>query len=79
MRETNTKTLRATNRETSHPVTEPSREAGTFTRRIGSTTYRVGVRFSETSRETAGEKIARIIRRETLNTAKERVCAGDGR
>jgi hypothetical protein len=40
------------------------REAGTFTRRIGSTTYRVGVHFSRTSKETAKDKIARLIRAE---------------
>ena len=40
------------------------REAGTFTRRIGSTTYRVGVHFSQTSRETANDKIVRLVRSE---------------
>ena len=40
-------------------------EAETFTRRIGSTTYRVGVHFSRTSRETANDKIARLVRSET--------------
>jgi len=42
--------------------TESTREAGTFTRRIGFTTYRVGVHFSNTSRETANDKIARLVR-----------------
>ena len=42
--------------------TSRNKEAGTFTRRIGPTTYRVGVHFSRTSRETAGDKIARLVR-----------------
>ena len=33
-----------------------------FSKRLGSTTYHVSVRFSETSRETADDKIARMIR-----------------
>jgi hypothetical protein len=37
-------------------------ETRTFTRRIGSTTYRVGVHFSKTSKETANDKIARLVR-----------------
>jgi hypothetical protein len=41
-----------------------------FSKRIGSTTYRVGVRFSETATETAKDKIARIIRVE-MNSRKE--------
>ena len=44
---------------------QTSRGAGTFTRRIGSSTYRVGVHFSRTSRETADDKIARLVRSET--------------
>ena len=43
---------------------ERNREAGSFTRRIGSTNYRVGVHFSKTSKETANDKIARLIRLE---------------
>ena len=42
----------------------PSREAGTFTRRIGSTTYRVGVHFSRTSNEPVNDKIVRLVRGE---------------
>jgi ribonuclease P protein component len=41
------------------------REAGNFTRRIGSTTYRVGVHFSKTSKENVNDKIARLIRSDT--------------
>jgi hypothetical protein len=36
-----------------------------FKKRLGSTTFIVTARFSETSRETAGDKIARLIRWET--------------
>lgn len=43
------------------------REAGTFKRRIGHTTYRVGVHFSNTSRETMDEKIIRLIRNESAD------------
>ncbi|MDL2231983.1 transposon-encoded TnpW family protein [Ruminococcaceae bacterium OttesenSCG-928-L11] len=35
-----------------------------FTRRIGSTTYTVGVHFSSTSRDTMDDKIVRLVRRE---------------
>jgi len=41
-----------------------SREAGAFTKRIGHTTYRVGVHFSDTSTETAKDKILRLVRTE---------------
>ena len=41
------------------------RESGRrFTKRIGNTTYQVAVHFSRTSKETAGDKIARLIRSE---------------
>ncbi len=42
----------------------PPRKAGTFTRRIGATTYRVRVHYSKTSKETVEEKIARLVRGE---------------
>jgi len=38
-----------------------------LTRRIGSTTYKVNVHFSRTSKETAGDKIIRLIEREAAN------------
>jgi len=44
-----------------------SREAGAFTKRIGHTTYRVGVHFSDTSTETAQDKITRLVRMEAEN------------
>ena len=40
-------------------------EAGVFTKRVGYTTYRVGVHFSEVSKETAEDKIARLVRMES--------------
>lgn len=39
-------------------------EAGSFLKRIGSTTYRVGVHFSETSSDTAQDIILRLVRTE---------------
>jgi len=41
---------------------EKPSEMRSFIRRIGSTNYRVGVHFSRTSRETANDKIARLVR-----------------
>jgi hypothetical protein len=43
------------------------KKTGKFTRRIGSTTYRVGVHYSSSSRETMDEKITRLIQNETAN------------
>ncbi len=42
--------------------TEQTVKAKTFMRRIGATTYRVGVHFSSTSKETAREKITRLVK-----------------
>ena len=39
-------------------------EAGAFTKRIGYTTYRVGVHFSAASTETAQDKILRLVKNE---------------
>jgi hypothetical protein len=44
-----------------------SRESGAFTRRIGSTVYRVGVHFSRTSGETMNDKIMRLVKNEVVN------------
>ena len=41
-----------------------TREAGAFTKRIGTTTYRVGVHFSGTNTETARDKILRLVKNE---------------
>ena len=38
-----------------------------LTKRIGSTTYKVNVHFSETSKETIGDKIIRLIQSEAVN------------
>ena len=48
---------------------ELTRETKTFTRRIGSTTYRVGVHFSETSKETLNDKIMRLVRNDNNGKA----------
>jgi hypothetical protein len=40
-----------------------------FTKRIGNTTYRVRVHFSETSRETMNDKIMRLIKNEVAGKA----------
>ena len=45
------------------------RRAGSFTRRIGSTTYRVGVHFSRTNKETMNDKILRMIKNEAMGKA----------
>ena len=42
-------------------VTKTNREAGAFTKRIGYTVYHVGVYFSDTSKETAKDKILRLV------------------
>ena len=47
----------------------PPREPSAFTRRIGSTTYTVGVHFSKTSKDTIDDKIVRLIRREAEEKA----------
>jgi len=39
-------------------------EAGAFVKRIGYTTYRVGVHFSAASKETAEDKILRLVKNE---------------
>ena len=40
---------------------ESTREAGTFTKRVGYTVYHIGVHFSDTSTETAKDKILRLV------------------
>ena len=52
------------NKAEQHP-----REGGAFTKRIGSTVYRVNVHFSNTSRETMNDKIIRIIKNESWGRA----------
>ena len=43
---------------------QPQSKPRIFTKRIGSTTYRVSVHFSKTSRETVNDKILRLIKNE---------------
>lgn len=38
-----------------------------LTKQIGSTTYRVSVHFSKTSRETLGDKVVRLIQSGVVN------------
>lgn len=37
-----------------------------LTKRIGSTTYKVSVHFSQTSKETMGDKIIRLIEKDAV-------------
>lgn len=46
--------------------TNTKQEPRIYKRRIGSTTYRVGVHFSSTNRETFDDKIIRLIRNESI-------------
>ena len=48
------------------PFKLKNREAGAFTKRIGHTTYRVVVHFSDTSTETARDKILRLVKNEAV-------------
>ncbi|HBT63531.1 MAG: transposon-encoded TnpW family protein [Oscillospiraceae bacterium] len=51
--------------ETTQTKLKPISKPGFFIKRIGHTTYRVGVHFSTTSAETARDKISRLIRNES--------------
>jgi len=44
-----------------HPGVQTA-TAGTFSRRIGSTVYRVNVHYSKTSKETMNDKIIRLVK-----------------
>ena len=46
---------------------QAARESGVFTKRIGSTNYRVNVHFSKTSRETMNDKVMRLIKNDTAS------------
>jgi hypothetical protein len=51
------------------------REPLTVRKRVGSTTYVVSVRFSQTSRETMQDKILRLIEREVRTDAcRSKMC-----
>ena len=47
----------------------PCKEAGVFTKRIGSTLYRVAVHFSQTSKETMNDKIIRLVKSDAAGKA----------
>ena len=55
--------------QTATVKTEQPHESKTFTKRIGSTNYRVSVHFSDTSRETMNEKIMRLIKNDASGKA----------
>ena len=46
-------------------------ESGGFSMRVGSTVYRVSVHFSQTSKETANDKIIRLVRNEAGKVVKQ--------
>ena len=53
--------------KTANSKAATNRKAVAFKKRIGHTTYRVGIHFSGTSRETMDEKIIRLIRNESAD------------
>ena len=53
------------NQQGKKPQTEPPK----FSKRIGSTTYTVSVYYSQTSKETAEDKLLRLIENEVRNSA----------
>ena len=54
-------------KNTAPTTTEPT--APVIVRRIGKTTYTVGIHFSRTSKETMDDKVLRLIRNDIRNTA----------
>jgi len=46
--------------------TGPQREKRILTRRIGATTYRVGMHYSKTSHESFDDKVIRLIRNDSI-------------
>ena len=57
------------NAENSAAIMPAGAEPITLLRRIGQTTYMVTVRFSESSKETAEDKILRLVEQEAKNLA----------
>ena len=49
------------NEQTTTKAVETTIPQGTFTHKIGNTTYVVGVHFSKTSKETIEDKMKRLI------------------
>jgi len=60
--------IAASNAATPETATPPD-EPVYMLKRIGSTTYKVAVHFNPYTKETAGDKIARLIRNETAGKA----------
>jgi len=52
----------------------PQREPRIFTRRIGSTTYRLNVHFNEDNKESYDDKIMRLIRNESTGRRVVKKC-----
>ena len=52
--------------------TAPARESKTITRRIGSTDFEIVVFFSDRSKETLSDKIARLIQSEAGKEVKKK-------
>ena len=50
--------------DSKHPTKNTPQEPYRFTKRLGSTTFHVAVHSSQTNKETASDKIARLIRSE---------------
>ena len=48
-----------------------NKTAGTFTRRIGNTVYRVNVHYSTTNKETVNDKIVRLVKNDIPGKAVE--------
>jgi len=54
-----------------HEAGQTATETHTFTRRIGSTVYRVGIHFSRTSKETMSDKIKRLVQNDVSGEANQ--------
>ena len=50
--------------DTTDTKSHTSEQPPTFTQKIGNTTYKVGVHFSKTSKESMTDKILRLIKNE---------------
>lgn len=57
----------AENKTTETPTTEQT--APVLIKKIGKTTYMVGIHFSETSKETMDDKVARLVERDIHSQA----------
>ena len=53
-------------------TTTAKAEQPEFTKRIGNTTYRVRVYFSQTSKETFTDKVMRLIKNDVLNDTSQK-------